>query len=208
VRNLEAALLEHDPLFDQEMTLAAQNQRQTALINAFVRSDQKFDPDDMGQAHQIHLNVERIRVPETWFHPSMAGVDSAGIAEISGWLLNGFSPDERRRMMQVRRNIESIGMESVSNLTRLPAGNLRHWRVFRDSQPTATPRARVDGALALPRTSQDRHRLARDVSDFGLEGNGPVVTDSRGQSCSGHPCGMARDGGRVFEGAPMEQLGG
>lgn len=93
--------MQHDPLFDQEMTLAAQNQRQTALINAFIRSDQKFDPDDMGQAHQIHLNVERIRVPETWFHPSMAGVDSAGMAEVAGWMLNGFSPEERRRMMQV-----------------------------------------------------------------------------------------------------------
>jgi actin-related protein 5 len=103
VRTLEAALLEHDPEFDEDMTLAAQNQRQNALINAFVRSDQKFDLDDAAQAHQIHLNVERIRVPETWFHPAMAGVDSAGIAEVAGWLLNGFSLEERRRMMQVRR---------------------------------------------------------------------------------------------------------
>jgi actin-related protein 5 len=82
--------------------MEAQAQRHAALINAFIRSEQKFDPDDIAQAHQIHLNVERIRVPETWFQPSMAGVDSAGIAEVSGWLLNGFTPEERRRMMQVR----------------------------------------------------------------------------------------------------------
>lgn len=105
MRTLETALLEHDPEFDEDMTLAAQNQRQNALINAFIRSDQKFDLDDAAQAHQIHLNVERIRVPETWFHPAMAGVDSAGIAEVAGWLLNGFSPEERRRMMQVSHGI-------------------------------------------------------------------------------------------------------
>jgi actin-related protein 5 len=46
--------------------------------------------------------VERIRVPEVWLQPQIAGVDSAGIAELAGWLLNGFPDEERRRLMQVR----------------------------------------------------------------------------------------------------------
>lgn len=104
IAELESKLLEHDPTFDEEQTLDARSRRQTALINAFLRGkQQKFDPEDLSQAYQLHLNVERIRVPETWFQPQMAGVDSAGIAEIAGWLLNGFKEEERRVMMKVSR---------------------------------------------------------------------------------------------------------
>lgn len=72
-------------------------------MNAFIRSDQRYEPDNAQQAHQIHLNVERIRVPETWFDPGMAGVDSAGLAEVAGWLLNGFTEQERQRMVKVSK---------------------------------------------------------------------------------------------------------
>ncbi|PHH69187.1 hypothetical protein CDD83_5811 [Cordyceps sp. RAO-2017] len=37
--------------------------------------------------NQIHLNLERIRVPEVVFRPSIAGVDQAGIVEIAGDVL-------------------------------------------------------------------------------------------------------------------------
>lgn len=72
-------------------------------MNAFVRGgiEGRFDPEDLAQSHQLHLNVERIRVPETWFQPGMFGIDSAGIGEIAGWVLNGFEEEERRRLMQV-----------------------------------------------------------------------------------------------------------
>ncbi|KAG7118066.1 Actin-like protein arp5 like [Verticillium longisporum] len=39
------------------------------------------------EANQIHLNVERIRVPEVVFRPSIAGVDQAGLVEITGDIL-------------------------------------------------------------------------------------------------------------------------
>lgn len=55
----------------------------------------------MRQNHQLHLNVERIRVPETWFQPGMFGIDSAGLGEVAGWVLNGYEEEQRRRMMQV-----------------------------------------------------------------------------------------------------------
>lgn len=78
-------------------------QVKNALINAFVRGggNEKFDPEDLQQSYQLHLNVERIRVPETWFQPAMFGIDSAGIGEVAGWLLNGFEEEQRRKMMQV-----------------------------------------------------------------------------------------------------------
>lgn len=103
IAEIEAKLLTHDPTFAMTDTFASLSTRQSPLISAFLRGNsQPYDPDDMAQNYQLHLNVERLRVPETWFQPGIAGVDSAGVGEIAGWLLNGFGEEERRRMMQVR----------------------------------------------------------------------------------------------------------
>jgi actin-related protein 5 len=60
----------------------------------------------MRMNHQLHLNVERIRVPEAFFQPDMFGQDYAGIGELAGWIMNGYDEDLRRRMMQVsHRNL-------------------------------------------------------------------------------------------------------
>ena len=74
-----------------------------ALVNAFIRggSTERFDPDNIEHHHQLHLNIERIRVPETWFQPSIVGLDCAGLGEVAGSVLNGFENEVRRRMMQV-----------------------------------------------------------------------------------------------------------
>lgn len=103
LQNIEDRLLQYDPSFTEDETLEGRAQAKNALINAFVRGglEGKFDPDDVRTNHQLHLNVERIRVPETWFQPSMFGVDSAGIGELAGWVLNGYEEEQRRRMMQV-----------------------------------------------------------------------------------------------------------
>ncbi|WVQ93832.1 hypothetical protein IAU59_000910 [Kwoniella sp. CBS 9459] len=104
LQSIESRLLQYDPTFTEEMTLTGRAEAKNKLINAFVRGgippSQKYDPDDLQLHHQLHLNVERIRVPETWFQPSMWGIDSAGLGEVSGWVLNGFEEEERRRLMQ------------------------------------------------------------------------------------------------------------
>lgn len=83
--------------------------RKNALLNNFVRGGTggRYDEESVEQSYQVHLNVERIRVPETWFQPSMFGMDSAGIGEMSGWILNGFEPDIRERLMQVGHRLRS-----------------------------------------------------------------------------------------------------
>ena len=50
---------------------------------------------------RIHLNVERWRVPETWFSPSMAGVDSAGLGEVLQTTLARFTEAEKGRLVKV-----------------------------------------------------------------------------------------------------------
>jgi actin-related protein 5 len=64
------------------------------------RSDNSpcFNP---GRA-RIHLSLERWRVCETWFAPSMAGVDSAGLGEVLQNVLASFSLADRERLVQVR----------------------------------------------------------------------------------------------------------
>lgn len=77
------------------------------LLNAFVRGMapqdplDSFDQSNPEQAAQLHLNVERIRVPEVTFQPSLAGIDSAGLLEVIEHILKSFSTAERNRLTNV-----------------------------------------------------------------------------------------------------------
>ncbi|KKZ64971.1 hypothetical protein EMCG_09115 [[Emmonsia] crescens] len=64
----------------------------------FLRGPWPFDPESTREAHQLHLNVERIRVPEVVFQPSaIAGLDQAGLVEIAADIVNQrFSVGEER----------------------------------------------------------------------------------------------------------------
>lgn len=54
---------------------------------------------------RIHVNVERWRVCEAWFSPSMAGIDSAGLGEVLQNVLARFSDQEKGRLVQVRLSL-------------------------------------------------------------------------------------------------------
>ena len=55
----------------------------------------------LAEQYQVHLNVERIRVPEIFFEPAIIGVDSAGIIEAVESVLKGLQPRERELISQV-----------------------------------------------------------------------------------------------------------
>ncbi|KAG8688408.1 Nuclear actin-protein involved in chromatin remodeling [Ceratobasidium sp. 395] len=94
---LESKLLQHDPAFTPAHTYAALKQQKSALLNAFRPSYDHSDLDpnpstttrtrDVQGEHRLHFNVERWRVPEVWFQPGIAGIDSAGLGEIMASLL-------------------------------------------------------------------------------------------------------------------------
>ena len=88
LKQLEQDLLQYDPDFDYEQTQEAQSDWSKSLLHAFARGPRPFNPSLQAELNQIHLNVERIRVPEVVFRPSIAGVDQAGIIEIAGDLVN------------------------------------------------------------------------------------------------------------------------
>ncbi len=87
LRQLEEDLLRYDASFTHEHTWAAQNDWDKSLLHAFLRGPRPFDAASQAETHQVHLNVERIRVPEIVFQPSIAGVDQAGLVEIAGDIL-------------------------------------------------------------------------------------------------------------------------
>ncbi|KAL1962472.1 hypothetical protein VTN77DRAFT_9673 [Rasamsonia byssochlamydoides] len=88
LKAVEAQLLKYDPEFTENHTLEAQSDWTKSLVHAFLRGPWPFNPESQREAHQLHLNVERIRVPEVVFQPSIAGVDQAGIIEIAADILN------------------------------------------------------------------------------------------------------------------------
>ncbi|KAK9899604.1 actin-like ATPase domain-containing protein [Cystobasidium minutum MCA 4210] len=106
IQKIEETLLKHDPNFTINDTIARRAIAKQKLLNAFVRGMSPddpvdaFDPGNPEQAAQLHLNVERIRVPEVICQPSLGGVDSAGIIEVIEHILKSFSASERDRLTQ------------------------------------------------------------------------------------------------------------
>ncbi|KAK4057110.1 Nuclear actin-protein involved in chromatin remodeling [Microbotryomycetes sp. JL221] len=104
LRQIEAKLLEHDPNFTAENTAERQAMRRHALLNAFTRGLAPNDPfgtyDSDSPEHntQLHVNIERIRVPEVLWQPHIGGMDQAGLAETIENILRSFTPSERDRL--------------------------------------------------------------------------------------------------------------
>ncbi|KAF2086742.1 actin-like ATPase domain-containing protein [Saccharata proteae CBS 121410] len=97
LKNIEAQLLKHDPNFTEQSTRDAQTDWTKSLLHAFTRGPWPHNAESQREAHQIHLNVERIRVPEVVFQPSIAGLDQAGIIEIAAGILTERLKDHPRQ---------------------------------------------------------------------------------------------------------------
>ncbi|BGP26386.1 actin-related protein 5 [Rhodotorula toruloides] len=106
LKTVESRLLEHDPNFTLDDTAQRQAMRKNQLINAFVHGLapddplDTYDPENVEHTSQLHVNVERVRVPEVIWQPHMAGLDQAGLTEVVEHVLKGFSESGRRRLTQ------------------------------------------------------------------------------------------------------------
>ena len=61
---------------------------------------------------RIHLSTERWRVCETYFAPSMAGVDSAGLGEVIQNVLARFTEEEKGRLVKVMFSSPSVMVDT------------------------------------------------------------------------------------------------
>ena len=99
LKALESKLLENDPTFDITQTIEAVEDPSKSLMHAFRRGIYpKFDSANPEHLHQLHINIERIRVPEVMFQPSIAGHDQAGIVELTQSILNNLTLEDRREV--------------------------------------------------------------------------------------------------------------
>ncbi|OLY81687.1 Actin-like protein arp5 [Smittium mucronatum] len=98
------------------------------------------------RSYQIHLNVERIRVPEILFEPMIIGVDQSGITEVieNLWKLFPVGSSAKRNVF-----ITGCGFSKVPGLDS---------RLYKD----LTPILPVETPLSI--------KLARDLSDDGWRG--------------------------------------
>jgi len=97
LKNIEAQLLKYDPNFTEENTQDAQKDWTKSLLHSFLRGPWPYDPESARENNQVHLNVERIRVPEVIFQPAIAGIDQAGIVEIAENIITQRLMGEARR---------------------------------------------------------------------------------------------------------------
>lgn len=88
LKGVEAQLLKYDPSFTEINMVDAKSDWTKSLIHAFLRGPWPFDVESQKEIHQVHLNVERIRIPEVVFQPAIAGLDQAGIVEIAADIIN------------------------------------------------------------------------------------------------------------------------
>lgn len=106
---LERLLLEHDPNFTDEDTLDAQYDWRNSKLHLFLRGPRPFNSENPHEQHQLHLNVERIRVPEVIFQPTMGGLDCAGISELAETiLLRKFGSDPRKMSDVTQKMAQNI----------------------------------------------------------------------------------------------------
>ncbi|SMN18629.1 similar to Saccharomyces cerevisiae YNL059C ARP5 Nuclear actin-related protein involved in chromatin remodeling, component of chromatin-remodeling enzyme complexes [Maudiozyma saulgeensis] len=117
ILDLESQLLEFDPNFTEEDTLDAQYDWRNSVLHLFLRGPAPHDGEDVHEQHQMHLNIERIRVPEILFQPSIGGLDQAGITELCETIL-------LRKFDSKPSKLSQSALKMVSN-TWLTGGNSR-----------------------------------------------------------------------------------
>ncbi|GAA5897144.1 uncharacterized protein JCM6883_006594 [Sporobolomyces salmoneus] len=105
LKQVEARLLEHDPNFTLDDTAERLAMRSHQLFNSFVYGLSPddpldtYDPSNVEHTSQLHVNVERIRVPEVLWQPHLGGLDQAGLGEVVEYVLKRFGVKERERLM-------------------------------------------------------------------------------------------------------------
>lgn len=98
----ESLLLQHDPQFLPEHAFDAESSPRNTFMRLFTRGAYPPpDPADVSQAYQLHVNVERARVPEAVFQPSIVGLDQAGLIETLGDVLKRFGETDRKSLLNV-----------------------------------------------------------------------------------------------------------
>lgn len=138
VVDLEGQLLEHDPNFTEEDTMDAQYDWRNSTLHLFLRGPRPHDSENAHEQHQMHMNIERIRVPEVFFQPTIGGEDQAGIPELCERALLGKFGASPRQMssttLEMAQNVWITGGNA-----KIPGLRERIVKEFTGFLPVNTP---------------------------------------------------------------------
>ncbi|KAI8075401.1 uncharacterized protein B0P05DRAFT_580053 [Gilbertella persicaria] len=97
----ESLLLQHDPEFSSEHLYENMSSPTNTLLHLLSRGVYPlYDPTDMEQSYQLHVNIERMRVPEVLFQPSIIGLDQAGLIETVNDIVKTFDTSQRPALIE------------------------------------------------------------------------------------------------------------
>jgi actin-related protein 5 len=103
LNHYESLLLQHDPEFLPEHAFEAEQDPTNTLLHLLKHGMYpNFDAQDVGQSHQLHVNVERVRVPEVLFQPNIIGLDQAGLAENINDIVRVYDASRRQNIVKVK----------------------------------------------------------------------------------------------------------
>ncbi|KAF9434192.1 Nuclear actin-protein involved in chromatin remodeling [Entomortierella beljakovae] len=112
----EQKLLKYDPNFLHEHTMNAYTPK-NSFLHYYTNGLGPYDPSvglSLDQTYQLHVNVERIRVPEVLFQPGIIGLDQTGIIETIQDVLKRFDVQARERL--VKNILVTGGMAQIPGL--------------------------------------------------------------------------------------------
>ncbi|TIB39379.1 hypothetical protein E3P86_01149 [Wallemia ichthyophaga] len=188
---LEARLLENDVDFTAEHTRLSKLKAQRRLLNTFYYggedpyeddrgdADQTETPEQVKQSHQLHLNIERYRVPEVLFQPSIAGSDKAGLVEMVNHVLKSFSFQEKSRLLG---NIHLTGgFAGISNFDNKVYNSLKPIvPVGSAFKVTRTPDPRFDAWRGMAKWARTSDGVEGWVTKEMWDEEGPDRLEARG----------------------------
>ncbi|KAG0151386.1 hypothetical protein CROQUDRAFT_71845 [Cronartium quercuum f. sp. fusiforme G11] len=149
--SVEKQLLEYDSAFTIEHTNERQNLKRQSLLHAFYKGISPTHDDsnmivaaletegNVEQNAQLHINVERIRVPEPLYQPHVAGVDHAGLVEAVQYVLKEFSQDVQDQLTAASPLSFELHCYIIGGHTLLPNFDIRLMNSLRPILPTSSP---------------------------------------------------------------------
>jgi len=113
---IDTVLMEHDPTFVSFKDILSKkpSPMESYLIRSRYGMEGFPEANDLARSYQMHMNVERIRVPECIFQPFQCGVDSMGIVEMIDYLTTGRylgAPDLAQNILLTGAHMSFPGLE-------------------------------------------------------------------------------------------------
>lgn len=84
---------EQERLVEIEETL---RQNDPTFVEGSVSS---VDISNPGEAHQLHVGVEKLRAPEILFQPGMIGIEEAGLSETISYILKQYASEDQNKLV-------------------------------------------------------------------------------------------------------------